>query len=26
LGLEGWQALEVGASRPQNDADEKKSS
>ena len=26
LGLEGWQALNVGASLPQNDADEKKSS
>jgi hypothetical protein len=25
LGLEGWQALNVGASLPQNDSDEKKS-
>jgi hypothetical protein len=26
LGLGGWQALEVGASLPQNETDEKKSS
>jgi hypothetical protein len=26
LGLEGWQALEVGATLPQNESDEKKSS